>query len=377
MTIASGKHPFASLCVMALSAAVSIACAQTPDPKPDTPRAPATAVNADAAAKFKAAGRAAGLTVLPTRLGPGPVPQVGEVVAIMLERAGMTDLETSSQAFTPPENAGEAETAKALGEFVKANPPATAYVLYTEFMGSPQAGVAEVRSFVVNKQGDVAWQDRQVKGDADFDRIKPREPLQCCILVAERLRPVLGLGNPNDENAPTGKIAQRWQKNTGLPDKAETAAIEQRGEAFKKSAANATLLIYPAHAGDSFSPESAKSISAALVGAKLTKATAAENGPKLETTPNMNEQKVLWAMAHAFSEQVKKNPPETDYVMFADYLMGKNAVGGVHFAICNKSGELVVVDFQNNHWPDFKEIDPKTREDCDRLVIKRMERFCK
>jgi hypothetical protein len=296
---------------------------------------------------------------------------------MMLERAGMTDLETSGVAFDPPEHADLAQTARAFADFVRADPPSTEYSLFTDFMVSPQTGVTEVRGIVVNKRGEIVWQDRQAKGDADFDRVAPREPLQCCLLIVDRLRPILGLGDPESEAAPQGKIAERMRKSTGAPDKAEVDAIEQRGEAFKQAAAGATLLVYPAHAGEAYSPESATGITAMLNGQKLTKAKASGSGPRLEIARDMNEQKSLWSMAHAFSESVRKNPPNADYVLFADYLMGKDAVGGVHFAICNKQGELVVVDFQNDHWPDFNAIDPKTREDCDKLVVKRLESYCK
>jgi hypothetical protein len=155
------------------------------------------------------------------------------------------------------------------------------------------------------------------------------------------------------------------------------SAIKERGAAFRKAAANATLIVYPARAGDAFSAESAAGIAARINKAKLTNATAAETGPRLDTAGNMNEQKVLWDMAHAFSEHVRQNPPDADYVLFADYLMGKEAVGGVHFAICDRQGELVVVDFQNSHWPDFKSINPKTRDDCDKLVVQRLKGYCK
>jgi len=201
--------------------------------------------------------------------------------------------------------------------------------------------------------------------------------MDCCQLIVLRLRPVLGLGDMQDDNAPPGKIAERWRKSSGVPDKAELAAIEERGAAFRKAAADVTMVVYPAHAGDVFSPESAMALAALINDKALTRATASEDGPRFEIARNPNEQKVLWSMARQFSEYIQKNPPEADYALFADYLMGRKAVGGVHFAICNRLGELVVVDFQNSHWPDFQSIDPRSREDCDRLVLKRLEEYCR
>ena len=348
-------------------AGVICAAAKLQDSKPVSP----------ALAKFKAAGKGAALTVMPTLLGGQPSAQVGEAVAMLLERGGMTNLETSDVKFTPPEGADLTKAAEALAAFVKANPPATEYALFTDFRITRETGVTEVRGIVVSKQGEIVWQDRQTKGDADFDRVKPREPLQCCLLVAQRLRPVLGLSDPTRGNAPEGKISQRWRQASGLPDKAELEAINRRGQAFKKTARQATLLVYPVHTNNSFSPESARNLATGINEKQLARATAAEQGPDVKIAPTMNQQKVLWGLARACSEYVKKNPPAADYVLCTDYLMGEKAVGGVHLVICNRQGEVVVADLQNSHWPDFKAINPKTRADCNKLVLKRLEGLCK
>jgi hypothetical protein len=337
----------------------------------------APAVVQKALDEFKAAGKDASLTVLPVYLDGSSSKQGGEVLGMLLERAGMQNLELGTAEFRPPEKADMTQTATALAEFVHANPVNTNYVLFAEFLGSHAAGVTEVRGVIVNKQGQLVWQERQTPEDADFKRIKPREPMDCCVLLAERLRPVLNLDDPARADAPAGKLAERWQQKTGVPNEAEREAIKERQAAFKQAAATATLLIYPAHAGDQMSPKSATHLAQMINEAKLLKATAADQGPQLEVKPDMNEQKMLWGMARAFSTEVQAHPPKSDYVLYADYLMGKNAVGGVHFAICDSKGQLVIVDFQNSHWDDFKAINPKSAEDCDRLVLKRLEGYCK
>jgi len=37
----------------------------------------------------------------------------------------------------------------------------------------------------------------------------------------------------------------------------------------------------------------------------------------------------------------------------------------------------VIVDYQNDHHTDFNAIKPKSAEDCNRLVSKRLEGYCK
>ena len=46
-------------------------------------------------------------------------------------------------------------------------------------------------------------------------------------------------------------------------------------------------------------------------------------------------------------------------MLYTDYLLGKDMVGGVRFALCDRSGEWVMVDFQNDHHDDFRAIEPE------------------
>jgi len=326
--------------------------------------------------QFKSAGKTASLTILPARVAGKSIPQVGEVVGLMLERAGMTNLEISEVELRLPDSADMGRTAKALGELVKTNPPKTEYTLFVDILGTHEHGVSEVRTLIVNKAGELVWQDRQTSIDADFRRIKPKEPIQCCLLVAERLRPVLGLGDPSAKGAPEGKLAKRLEEKSGLPSKMELADMQKRQQVFKKTASTCTMLIYPGRAGDEIVPDSIN-LTKLINEAKLTQASMAESGPAIKAKGDINEQKVLWSMARAFREYVQKHPPTTDYVVYTDYLMGKDMVGAVHFTLCDRQGNWVIVDYQNEHHSDFKAIKPKSRADCDRLVVKRLLSYCK
>ncbi len=54
-------------------------------------------------------------------------------------------------------------------------------------------------------------------------------------------------------------------------------------------------------------------------------------------------------MAREFRDYVHKNPPETDYVLYADYVFNPQTweQGFVHFIVCDRKGEWVIVDMQN------------------------------
>ncbi|MEW6250300.1 MAG: hypothetical protein AB1716_06620 [Planctomycetota bacterium] len=362
--------------VIVLAAAFAPAAAQQSD-QPAAPAAPEQLL-----AQFKAAGRDAALTVFPAGLLGRPVRPVGDALALLLERAGMQNLEIDAPEFQPPAKADLAGTVAAFGEFVKAHPPQTDYALFAEVLGSHEKGVAEVRTVVTDRQGALVWQDRQTPDDPDFRKVSPREPMECCVLVVERLRPVLGLADPTRAAAPAGKLARHWAQKSGTPDKAERDAITERQQAFKQAAPKATVWVYPALAGEEVSQESAAQLAQLLNDAGLTKAVVAEQGPQLEIKGDSNEQKVLWDMAGGVRAFVRAHRPDAGYVLFAHYLMGRNASGavtvsGVHFVVCDRDGAWVIVDFQNNHHGDFNAIDPKSRADCDRLVAKRLAGYCR
>jgi hypothetical protein len=333
-------------------------------------------------AVLKAAGREASLTVYPAGLIGRPVRPVGDVIAVMLERAGMTKLEVDAPEFRAPDKADLGEAVKAFGEFVRANPPRTEYALFADFRGTREKGFEEVRIVIANQTGDVVWQDRQTADDADFKRISPKEPMQCCLLVAERLRSVLTLDDPTSDSAPEGRMARRLSERSGLPEKAEQDAMQARQQAFKKAAATARLLVYPALAGDEVSKDSAANLAKLFNDAGLTKASATDAGPQLQIKGDMNEQKTLWEMARGVRAFVQAQRPEAEYVLFAHYLMGEDAtgkdvVGGVHFVVCDREGQWVIVDFQNDHHDDFSAINPASRPACDRLIARRLTGYCR
>ena len=320
--------------------------------------------------------RNATMTVYPVSLAGQPVAQVGEVVGMMLERGGMPNLELATTSFAAPAGADLAATTAAFGEFIKAHPGSTQYALYAQFLGSPQKGVNEVRTIIVDQSGAVVWSDSQTAKDADFKRIQPHEPLDCCVLVTERLQPVFGLSDSTRDDAPPGRLAKAWERNTGLPDKAGFAAIEARATALRGHAADATVTVYRPHVGAG-AAASADDLTTRINTTKAMKASAAGSTPELTIRNDMNEQKVLWSMANSFSDYLRANPPATEYALFADYLMGANQkgeirVGAVHFVLCNKAGEVVIADFRNSHFEDFNQAKLDSAAACDAFVAQRL-----
>jgi hypothetical protein len=323
---------------------------------------------------LRAAGTEASVTILPVILGKSPFVRASNVLGLMLEQNGATNACVVETAFTHPADAEAENIPGLLAEYLQANPVETDYVLFAEFLGSPGKGVAEVRTIIVDKEGRLVWLDRQRPGDEHFDRVKPGCPMSCCVLAVERLSTI---AEPNPSGAPPegeGKFATLFANEAGSPDKTERKAIEQRTKLLAKAGRGAKVLLHPALVNNETDRACAEHLAGLLNEAGLCTATLADTAPALKAEYTPNEQKRLWDVANAFRDYVRDNPPDADYALYTDYLFNpRGAAHSVHFIVCDRDGDWVIVDFQNDHWEDFQSIAPKNPDDCNRLVVRRME----
>ncbi|RJP25497.1 MAG: hypothetical protein C4527_16950 [Candidatus Omnitrophota bacterium] len=314
-------------------------------------------------------------TVYPILAGDQWRNDVGEVVATFLERGGVQNLEIPEVSFQPASDMDWDQTIQEFGKFIQNQSIKTQYALYGEFVGTRQSGVQEVRTVVVDAKGSLIWNDRQTPKDAEFKQVNPRNPMTCCVLMAKRLQTRFSLDDPLRENAPEGKMAERWREKSGAPTEEEKQSLEKRLALLKKNHEAASITIYPVRIGSKTDREHAETLGKTINEKKLMKAQLAENDVILNIPGNSNETKVLWDMARAFREELRKNPPKTQYALYADYIMQlpTGPVRGVHFVICDNNGEWVMVDLQNEYQTEFKTINPKTVDDCNRIIIECLE----
>jgi hypothetical protein len=286
------------------------------------------------------------LTIYPVLLGDRPMTQIAEVLALMLERGGMSKLEVQDAGGTLQ----------------------TEFALKAEFAGTPSSGFTEIRGTLVDRDGKTVWSAQITAQDADFKKIQPREPMQCAYLLIERLRPVLNLDNSRRPDAPQGKFSRLMEERSGLPPADERTALKTRQETLKKIAPDIDITIL----GDN-----PAGLVAIINADKVSRARVAASEVKLDIKPAPNELRMLWDLARAFRDYVKKNPPETEYSLYAQYLgdLPNGKVGAVHFVVCNRVGDWVIVDMQNNNQEDFRAVAPKSAGDCDKLVAKRLSRY--
>lgn len=312
------------------------------------------------------------LTILPVTAMGQQHTNIAEALGLLLENAGLQEIKIGEVPFRPQPDATFDEIAASFGRFVAEHPITTEQALYSEFQGTPTEGVHAVREVLVDKTGNVLWVDVQTSKDADFKRTRPRNPMTCCVLVVERLRPML-VPASSDGAAAEGKMAQLWAKKSGAPDKAELAAMKERLAVLKAAAPEATFAVYPIRVGDATDRAAAAQLTALLNEQGLCQATVAEASPSINVKHSSNEQRMLWDLAKSFRSHVREHTQTADYTLLADMILTpKNKVWAVHFVVCNRQGEFVIVDYQNDHHADFQALTPDSLEDCNRLAAKRL-----
>jgi hypothetical protein len=329
---------------------------------------------------MKSKGPDGTLTILPVRLAGKPWDRVTEVVGVLLEQQGLRNIELGKTAFTPAATNWES-LATNVGAFVKTNPITTGYALYAEYNGDHKTGLNELRAVVVDQTGAVVWTDFLTMQDEALKKIEDRDPMTFSVLLVERLGPQLGLNDETAKAAKPGKLAALLDQRSGLPPENERAALPERQQTMKPALPGATLLIYPARiGGNQTSLPSATNIVRLLNQAGLCKAVPADATVLLKASQaDPNELKTLWDLAREFRDYVRAHPPAADYALYADYVFNpQNAEQGfVHFVVCDRKGEWVIVDMQNSHQPDYQSIGIISRERCDQLLVKRLEGYLK
>ncbi len=328
---------------------------------------------------MKARSVDASLTILPVRLGGKPFAPVSQVVGLLLEKQGLKYIELAKAPLDTTNAGTMVELSAAVGAFVRANPVTTDYALYAEINGTREAGLNELRAVVVDKTGSLVWMDRQTPQDEAFKKLEQVEPMTLCVLLVERLSPQLGLNDETAKAAKPGKLEALLREQSGVPSQGELDASHARQQAMKQAGPNATLLIYPARVGgNTVSVASATNVVRLLKEAGLCKAVRAEEQALLKSSQaDPNEQKTLWSLAREFRDYVRAHPPETEYALYAEYAFNpQNANQGfVHFIVCDRKGEWVIVDSQNSHHPDYQGIGVTSRARCDKLLVKRLQSY--
>ena len=163
-----------------------------------------------------------------------------------------------------------------------------------------------------------------------------------------------------------------------MPSDAEFAEMERRVARLVEAGRTATVVVYPARDGDSWSADCAKELSDKINRRGLLDASVAAGWLEFEIEPARNQQKVLWSGARSIQELVRENPPAADYVLVADYMSVGSITGkavGVHTFLLDARGDWVIVDYQNSHHEDFNKVHPSSLGECCDLSVVRLGRY--
>jgi hypothetical protein len=343
------------------------------------PESSVSAATDKALAQMKAKGPDASLAILPVRLGGKTFEQASAVIGVLLEQQGLKNIEIRKAVFERGTKGGMEEVVATLGDVIQQNAITNDYALYAEFNGSPQSGLEDLRAVLVDKGGNAVWTLRGTPQEEEFKQLKHADPMELCVFLVGRLAPQFGLNEATAKGAKPGKLAKLMEERSGLPSESERAAGLERQKAMKAAMPRASLEVFPARVqGKEARAESATNITRLIGEASLCQAVVSKQAPVLKTSlADPNEMKGLWAMAAEFRAYVRSHPPQADYVLHADYVFDPNnwEQGFVHFVVCDRKGEWVIVDMQNSHWPDYQNIRPTSAALCDQLVVRRIQGY--
>ncbi|MBN1419308.1 MAG: hypothetical protein JXP34_11055 [Planctomycetes bacterium] len=295
---------------------------------------------------------------------------LARTLGLLLEENGYDKYEVADAEFRfSMDAAARKKRAAAFGAYVSELDLKTDYALCTEFIHTGErSGVCEeVYLVIVDAKGRIAWEDSLKRGAGT--------ELGAVELACGRLVQVMDLnGLPKKEMAEDKKRELREIRAKEPPSESESAAMKKRLEIMREAGRSAPMLVYPARVGGDHTDETcATRLSTLLNGAELCQAAAAETGPVMKGNGWPNEMQVLWLFARNVRAYVREHPVDSGYVLFADYWFNpRGQVWAVHFVVCDRAGEWVIADLQNSHQEAFRRINPKTLEDCDRLVLDRL-----
>jgi len=319
-------------------------------------------------------GQVSSVTVYPVVLAGHPNERVAEVVGVMLERSGLR-VELADDPFRPAKGDVQQQAAAFAAEVDKRGLQ-TDCALFAAYEGSPDRGVDEIRSALVDKDGKVVWTDRQQPGDAEFDRVSPKDPMSCTVLLVDRLRDPLHIQGA--QRSEEGPIEARLRQRSLAPADEEYAAMDRRAAKLAKSIGDGehpTVLVLPVLQEQQWSTEDARMLAQRVADLGL-RPTVADAPMRFQVTADSNEQTVLWSAARSLQKLVRASPPDADYVLAADFVIEpvNQTVWAVHTFLLDRDGNWVVVDFQNSHHDDFQAAAPDSPEDCSELSAKRLRR---
>ena len=330
------------------------------------------------AAEKSNATRPKSVLIFPVNTAPDALPsnfqrRMGLVIATFLEKGGISELTVADQPFTEPRDADLAATAAAFGQHVAASAIQADVALLTKFVGGPKTGIEAIQTIVVDRTGKVTLAE-SAGPKFPLANTPPRDPMTCCMYVAQRLREPWKLDDPFRANAPEGKMAPFWRQDAGVPTEDELKRLATRLGQFKNRMRQGSLVVHPIQIGKDSDAAASRDLAGPLRELGIPRIVTDEKAVVAAPAGHSNEQKVLWDLARAFQKSIRARPPQEDYALLAAYGKSEDRIHFVHVVICDRAGEWVYVGLQNSHQPEYQKINPRSIADAHRLVVAMLRR---
>jgi hypothetical protein len=323
---------------------------------------------------MKAKGPEASLSILPMMIAGRPFDRATDVLGVLLEQPGLQHIEIGRVPFTAGVKTEMPVLSVSLAEFLRTNSIATDCALYVELNGPT---LDEVRAAIMDKSGEMVWSDHQTTRDKAFQALgTPRDPMTLMAFLVDRLSPQFSL---NDDTAKkrSHKLEDALKASSGYAPAGETEErMPARLKTLKESRQKATLMVLGVRMDRAVNVTNAGDLAKQIGEAKLFQAVVPAKQPVLleARLAGGDQLRYLWAIAREFQAYVKKNPPDADYVLYADYMFDRQhwQQGGVQFVVCDRQGEWVIAELTNSDQEDYQRIKPISAEGCDKLLVERL-----
>ena len=300
-----------------------------------------------------------------------PFDRATDVLGVLLEQQGLQHLQLMRKPFTAGVKTEPKVLSTALAAFLSANPIATDYALYAELNGNT---LDEIRAVVVDRTGKVVWTDHQTTRDRAFQALaSPRDPMTLLVFLVERLRPAFSLSH-DTANKRSHEQEDRMTANRGYGPASEIEGqMPSRLKTMKASRQKATLMVLGVRMTGTVNLTNSNDLAKRITETKLFKTATRSRPPVLleRSATDGDQLKYLWAIAREFQAYVKNNPPDADYVLYADYMFNRQhwQQGGVQFVVCDRQGEWVLAELTNSDHEDYQRVKPISAEGCDKLLV--------
>ncbi len=137
--------------------------------------------------------------------------------------------------------------------------------------------------------------------------------------------------------------------------------FEEREESFSVTVYPVSIVVGSERQQDT---ELASEITDFINDNDLADAVMGEGDIEIPVKWEMDQSKMARRSALSYAEQMKSANIMTDYALLVEILCNSSEtnVGGVHYFLCDKEGNLADRGLNNSHWENFKKVKPHDRK---------------